>query len=130
MKELERYWDSFKDIAIVFSFAVNFTLVVLLLATSVPGLRAARALKGDLVEPLLNDLDTAFVGLGEASIQTEVQVHDSVPIEFGLHLEEKLPVSFELLIEQDIEARWTGNVPLTKLPATFTFPGEGGEING
>ena len=130
MGRLRGYWNAFKDVAIVFSFIVNFVLVVLVIALSVPAARTALALKSGTVEPLLDNLDAAFVGLGEANIQTDIEVKDTVPIEFGLGLDQQLPVSFDLLIEQDTDVWLTEAVPLQALDATFVLPGGGGEIRG
>jgi hypothetical protein len=129
MERLKRLWNAFKDIAIIFSFVVNFVTVVLLLVISVPALRAAFALKTGLVEPLLNDLDTAFVGLGEATIDTTVQIDEPIPIQFELPLDQPLPIDFPLPIAQPTVVALTGPVPL-HLPAQFNLPGGGGVING
>jgi hypothetical protein len=129
MERLKRFWDAFKDIAVVFSFVVNFVLVVLLLAVSIPALRAGLALKTGLVEPLLNDLDMAFVGLGEATIDTTVQIDEPIPIQFNLPLNQLLPIDFQLPIEQDTVVVMNAPVPL-ELPAQFNLPGGGGVING
>jgi len=129
MDRLKRFWSAFKDIAIIFSFVVNFTLVVLLLVMSIPALQTAFALKTGMVEPLLNDLDTAFVGLGEATIDTTVQIDESIPILFDLPLDEPLLIDFPLPIEQDTVVVLTAPVPLNA-PAQFNLPGGGGMING
>lgn len=130
MEGLKRFWNAFKDVAILFSFVVNFVLVVSLLVISVPGLRAIFALKTGLVEPLLNDLDAAFVGLGEATIDTTVHINEPIPIQFVLPLEEPLDIDFQLPIEQNTTVVLQQAVPLTGLPAQFNLPGGGGVING
>jgi hypothetical protein len=129
MERLKRFWNAFRDIAIIFSFAVNFFLIVLLLVISLPALRAAFALKAGLVEPLVYGLDDAFVGLGEATIDTTVQIDESIPITFMLPLEQPLTIDFQLPIEQPTVVALTGPVPLN-LPAQFNLPGGGGAING
>jgi hypothetical protein len=129
MERLKRFWNAFKDVAILFSFAVNFVVVVLLLVISVPALRAVFVLKTGLVEPLLNDLDAAFVGLGEATIDTQVQIDEPIPIQFGLPLDQPLTIDFQLPIQQPTAVVLTEPVPLN-LPAQFNLPGGGGAING
>lgn len=49
MDRLKRFWQAFKDVAIIFSFVVNFVLIVVLLVVSVPAIRAAFALKSGVV---------------------------------------------------------------------------------
>ena len=130
MERLKRFWNAFRDIAIIFSFVVNFVLVVALLVVSVPGIKAAFALKTGMVEPLLSDLDAAFVGLGESTIDTKVDIDDTIPIKFDLPLDESLDIDFPLPINQDTVVVLTRPVWLNNLSATFTLPGGGGEING
>jgi len=129
MEQMKRFWNAFNNIAIIFSFVVNFVLVVSLLVVSIPGLQAAFALKTGMVEPLLNNLDSAFVGLGEATIDTTIQIDESIPIQFDLPLDQSLPIDFQLPIEQDTVVIMTAPVPLN-LPARFQLPGGGGVING
>jgi len=129
MERLKNFWKAFRDIAIIFSFIVNFVLVVTLLAVSIPGLRAAFALKTGMVEPLLNDLDAAFLGLSESTIDTEVNIDDTMPINFNLPLDQQLDIDFPLPIQQDTVVVLNEAVPLN-LNATFNLPGGGGVING
>lgn len=120
------FWACFKNVAIVFSFIVNLILVVVLL---VVGLPLVCQLKGGLLEPILTDLDAAFVSLGEATIDTTVPISESVPIRFILPLDESLPIDFDLSIDQDTTVVLNQAVPLYA-PATFRLPGGGGSING
>ena len=132
MTTVKRLWNAFKDLAIVFSFVVNFVLVValaLLLVNSIPALEMAFAIKGGLVEPLLSDLDAAFVGLGEATIDTTVEIDEPIPIQFVLPLDQPLPIDFQLPIQQETVVVLTEGVPLS-MPAQFSLPGGGGVING
>jgi hypothetical protein len=129
IERLKRFWNAFRDIAIIFSFVVNFVLVVLLIVLTLPALRTAFALKTGMVEPLLYDLDEAFVGLGEATIDTTVEIDESIPIQFDLPLDQSLPIDFQLPIEQPTVVVLTAPVPLN-LPARFNLPGGGGVING
>jgi hypothetical protein len=135
-------WNAFKNIAIVFSFGVNFCMVLGLLLVSLPGIDFAFDLKSDVIQPLFANLDSAFVGLGEAEINTEVVIDEPIPIEFelpldqqlpigfDLELDQQLPISFELGIEQDTNVVLREAVPLYGLPAQFNLPGGGGLITG
>ncbi|MEA3338893.1 MAG: hypothetical protein U9R15_02910 [Chloroflexota bacterium] len=132
MERLKRFWNAFKDIAIIFSFVVNLVLVVLvalLLVVSVPALRTVFALKTGMVEPLLNDLDAAFVGLGEATVDTTVQIDESIPIQFNLPLDEPLPINFDLTIEQDTVVVLQQEVDLNRVYTEFDLGGFG-KISG
>ncbi|MCX7855192.1 MAG: hypothetical protein N2556_04310 [Anaerolineae bacterium] len=98
MKErFQRLWRAFANIAIVFSFIVNLVLVLVLILAIGPLLQ----LKTNLLEPLLSNLDRAFLGLGETTIHTTVPVDQSIPIQFDLPLDQPLALNFELPINQD-----------------------------
>ena len=129
MERVKRFWNAFRNVAIIFSFVVNFVTIVALLLLIVPGLRAALAIKNGTVEPLLHDLDAAFVGLGEAEIDTAIDIDESIPIRFTLPLSQSLGIDFPLPIAQDTVVVLTAPVPMT-LPARFNLPGGGGTING
>ncbi len=107
------FWGAFKNVAIIFSFTVNFILVLVLLLSPGPIFMA----KNQIAEPLLNKLDAAFMGLGETVISQTVPVNTTMPI------------SFTLLLKQDTNVILVTPVPL-QAPATFYLPGGGGAING
>jgi hypothetical protein len=130
MEHLKPVWQAFKNIAILFSFAVNFILIITLLLIGMPSLRLALALNSGVVKPMLADLDAAFVQLGASTIDTTIPIDQSIPIQFDLPLDQQLPITFQLPIEQDTVVTLQQPVPLNNLPAQFTLPGGGGAING
>ena len=123
------FWRAFRDVAIVFSFVVNVVLLIVLLALLVPGVRTLLVLRNGLLEPLVTDLDGAFVSLGQATISTSVRIDESIPINFTLPLNQSLPIDFELPIDEKTTVYLTEDVPIYA-PATFTFPSTGGQISG
>jgi len=141
MERAKRFWNAFKNIAIVFSFVVNFVLVIVLLIMVLPSIQQmlgiqsgmatplAFAAKSDVAEPLLDNLDAAFVGLGESTISTTINIDQQIPIAFNLPLDQQMPLNFQLPIDQDAIVVLNQNVPLY-LPAQFNLPGGGGVING
>ncbi|MBN1179919.1 MAG: hypothetical protein JXD18_11960 [Anaerolineae bacterium] len=122
---LRSYWKAFVNFAIIFSFIVNFVLVLVLLLAISPIFQA----KTGILEPLLSNLDTAFLGLGETYIDTTVNVDQTIPIRFDLPLNQPLNLDFVLPIEQETAVVLTQNVQLNR-PAQFILPGGGGSING
>ena len=107
-------WNAFKNFAIVFSFIVNFILVIVLL---IVGGWVIFPLKSDLAEPLLDDLQGAIDALGDATIVRVIDIDEQVPVSFTLPLNQATTV----ILSQDVE--------LVR-PATFHLPGGGGAING
>jgi len=113
---IPRFWNAFKNVAILFSFLVNFVLVIILVSLVLQA-NSLFALKTDVTEPLLVDLDQAFAALGETTIESTVHITDTMPVVFGLPL------------EQNTDVILTEAVPLS-VPAQFILPGGGGSING
>ncbi|MGC9349464.1 MAG: hypothetical protein ACP5JG_15100 [Anaerolineae bacterium] len=111
-----RLWNAFKNLAIIFSFLVNFLLVMILLLV-VLNPAPVFEVKNELAEPLLVDLDQALVTLGETEIETTVYITDT------------MPVVFDLPLDQTTDVILTQPVPLD-VPAMFVLPGGGGSING
>lgn len=109
----QKPWDAFKTFAILFSFALNLTLVIILLA--VAGLIIP--IVNDIVEPIVGGLNDSFVEMSEATIKQDINIDTTMPISFTLPLEQSTTV----VLTQD--------VPLN-VPANFVLPGGGGEING
>lgn len=107
------FWEAFKNFAIIFSFIVNFILVLVLLLSPLPLFTA----KSKIAEPLLMDLDGAFAGLGNTTIKSTVYITDTMAVKFILPLSQGTPVTL------------TSAVPL-QAAATFFLPGGGGAING
>ncbi|HOU14576.1 MAG TPA: hypothetical protein PKZ84_15825 [Anaerolineae bacterium] len=108
-----KFWDAFKNIAIIFSFIVNIILVLVLLLSPKPLFMA----KSQVAEPLLVDLDSAFAALGKTVIKSQVYITDTMPVVFDLPLAQNTSV---VLVEP---------VPI-QAPATFIFPAGGGAIHG
>lgn len=117
MERVKRFWKVFKDIAVVFSFVVNFVMVVALFIFIGPALK------------MLDDLDAAFVGLGDSTITTTIHIDQPAAIRFDLPLDQPLPIDFPLSIEQETVVVLTAPVPMV-LPATFNLPAGGGSIRG
>lgn len=121
--------ERFQNFAITFSFVINAGTVLFLLVGGFPALQAALFVKDETVEPLLNNLDAAFVGLGESEIVTDIEIDEQVDIQFDLPLDQPLDIDFPLAIQQNTIVVLTEPVPLTA-PARFNLPGGGGSING
>lgn len=112
-KGVSKFWNAFKNIAIIFSFIVNLILVLVLLLLPQPLFMA----KSQVAEPLLVNLDSAFAALGNTVIQSQVYITDTMPVVFDLPLAQNTQV---VLVEA---------VPI-QAPATFVLPGGGGAIHG
>jgi hypothetical protein len=109
MKErLGRFWRAFVNFAVPFSFLVNLALVLVLVLAVNPLLQAKR----DIVEPLLTNLDSAFLGLSETNIQTTVPVQHPIPIRFDLPLDQPLGLDFDLPVRQDTTVVLTQDTPI------------------
>lgn len=113
MQRFRVWWNSFKAVAILFSFALNLILVIVVLLL----LMQIFQIKNGILEPLIDGLHANFVGLDSAVIERTIQVEDEIPVVFDLPLNQQTNV----VLTQD--------VPIAA-NATFTLPGGGGMING
>jgi hypothetical protein len=113
MQRFRVWWNSFKTVAILFSFVLNFVFLIVLLIL----LMQIFKIKNGILEPLVDGLHRNFVGLDEAVIERTIAVDDEIPVVFDLPLNQQTNV---VLIQ---------DVPLMA-SATFTLPGGGGVING
>ncbi|MGD1995157.1 MAG: hypothetical protein PVH62_00135 [Anaerolineae bacterium] len=128
MKErLSRAWRAFASVATIFSFVVNLVLVVALILAINPLFQT----KNDVIEPLLQKLDRAFVGLGEARVETNVEVERPIGIRFDLPIEdEPLGLDFDLPINQETVVVLTQPTRVEGVEINFVLPAGGGVING
>jgi hypothetical protein len=111
MSRRHRLWNAVKNITIVVSLIVNVVLIIALvvLASQVGQIKAT-------LNGIVGQLDTAFVSLGDAVVQDNI------------HIAQRVPVRFDLPIDQAITVMTTQPVPLS-IPATFSL-GQFGQIYG
>jgi hypothetical protein len=91
MERVKRFWNAFKNVAIVFSFVVNLILVFALLIVSTQLV----TIKNQVAEPLVYGLDRSFAHLGDATIKTTIPIRQQLPVKFDL------PVKFTLPLNQN-----------------------------
>lgn len=85
-------WNAFKTFAIVFSFFVNFVLIIALLLILPQLTRFYEPLRNDVLSPIVGGLYTGFGDLNAATIQREIAVKDTVPAVFNLPLDQTTTV--------------------------------------
>ena len=106
-------WQAFKTFAILFSFTVNFVLIIVLLVVA----PLILPIVGDIAVPIVGGLNQSFEDMGDATIVRTIEVKDEIPISFTLPLEESTIVTTTAVVELNE-------------PATFILPGNGGLIRG
>jgi hypothetical protein len=113
MQMIRNFWTAFRNFATLFSFIINFVLILVLLGV----VQQIYMIKNGIAEPLIDGLHSNFVGLDEATIITTIPVDDTITIDF------------DLTIDQETTVVLTEAVPLSA-NAAFALPGGGGTING
>lgn len=88
MQRAKNFWNAFKNFAIIFSFIVNFTLILVILFLLV----LIWQIKTGIAEPLIDGLHTSFVGLDKATIDRVIPVRDELDIAFTLPLQQSTTV--------------------------------------
>lgn len=123
---LKKAWKVFEKFAIVFSFVVTLVLVLVLAGASLVGYQtlatvpipeSAEALRDDVVCKTIIDIDAMVEDLDNAVIVRTIHINQTIPVVFDLPLDKSLSVAL------------TDNVPLNR-PTTFNLPSNGGKING
>ena len=84
---IKAMWKAFKNFAIIFSFTVNLVIVVVLLLVVGWGLSP---LKTGVIEPLLDNLQTAVTALETATIVRTLPIDEKVPVNFVLPVKKQL----------------------------------------
>ena len=112
MLRLQRLWNAVRNVTVVISLVVNIVLIslVLILASQIGAIKAT-------LSSVVGQLDTAFVALGDAVVEDNIHIDQRVPVQFDLPIQ-----------EEQGTATTTAPVPLN-IPATFSL-GSFGQING
>lgn len=107
----QKFWDAAKTLTLIVSMVINLILIVavVILANQVGAIKMT-------LNSVLGQLDSAFEGLGAASIRDTIAISEQVP------------VRFDLLLSQDTLVVTQGPVPINT-QATFSL-GQFGSING
>lgn len=114
MQRTREFWIAFRNIAVIFSFIMNFILVIILLFV----VYLIFQIKNGIAEPLIDGLHSNFVGLNEAEIETTVIVNDEIPI------------NFELTVQDTVVVTLAEPAVIDNVPAQFEIVGGGGSITG
>lgn len=114
MQWVRELWNAFRNIAIILSFIMNLTLIIILGIV----IFLIFDIKNGIAEPLIDGLHANFVGLNEAEIETTVMVNDHIPIDFDLTVQDTTIVT---LAEPAV---------INDVPAVFEITGGGGTISG
>lgn len=107
-------WEAFKSFAIIFSFAINFILIIVLLLLAP---LVFPVIVTNIADPIVGGLNDSFVMMNSASIS------QTIPLDTEMALVTSIPLQTETRV------RITEPVPLN-VDATFVFPDGGGQING
>jgi hypothetical protein len=107
----QKFWDAAKTLTLISSMVINVILIiaVVILANQVGAIKKT-------LNSVLGQLDSAFEGLGAASIKDTIAINQQVPVRFDLPL------------SQDTVVITQGPVPINT-QATFSL-GQFGSING
>jgi hypothetical protein len=109
-------WNTFKSIAIWFSFIMNFIMLLVLIFV----VALIFQIKNGIAEPLIVGLHSSFVGLDQARILTTIDVNDTINVKDTIIVNDTIPVRLNIPLKQDTNVVLTRDVPL-RLPTTFTL---------
>jgi hypothetical protein len=118
MVTIKAWWNAFKNVAILFSFIMNFILVLVLLFVVL----LIFQIKNGIAEPLIVGLHSSFVGLDQARILTTINVRDTITVS------DVIPVKLNIPLQQNTVVVLTENVPI-RANTSFTLR-DGTTLNG
>lgn len=88
MQRIRDFWNATRNFMIIFSFIMNFVLLLLLLLVG----QQLFMIKNGIAEPLIDGLHSNFVGMDEAEINTVIPVEDEITIDFVLPIDQQTTV--------------------------------------
>ncbi|MFN8596252.1 MAG: hypothetical protein U0559_08725 [Anaerolineae bacterium] len=106
-----RFWDGVKNISLLVSMIINLVLIIVVVVL----INQIGAIK-QTVGSILGQLDSAFLGLGQATIADTIKI------------DQQVPVHFDVPLNQDTTVVTQAPVPINAY-ATFSL-GQFGSING
>ena len=119
-----------EKLAIVFSCAVSLAVVILLIL----GATTAWQVWADLPEFEMPDSPQTLrddVACGAIiDLQEIIDDLDNAVIVQTIHIDQVIPVVFDVPLEKNTAVLLTEDVSLANLPTTMNLPGDGGTING
>jgi hypothetical protein len=120
VKRWEVLWLAFEKLALFFSFAVTFILVMILLVVGVVVWQRL---------PVLQSLKEGVACQTITGLNSLVDDLENAVITQTIHISQTIPVRFDLPLDRNLNVQLTEGVQLTR-PTTFVLPGGGGQING
>lgn len=106
-----RFWDGLKNVSLLISMIINLVLIIVVVIL----INQIGAIK-QTIGSILGQLDSAFLGLGQATIVDTIKINQQVPVHFDVPL------------NQDTTVVTQAPVPINAY-ATFSL-GQFGSING
>ena len=103
------FWEAFKNFAILFSFIVNFILVIALLGL----LLFIFDIRNGIAEPLLGGLYNGFVEMDQAHIETTIPVNTTIAVN------DKVTADFNLPLQQTTNVVLAENTIITGASVTI-----------
>ena len=119
-----------EKVAIVFSCAVTSAIVLLLIGLGVAGWQIWMQLPAFEIPPSPQAFKDDVACTAIKDINQMIDDLDSAVIVRTIHINQNIPVAFDVPLEKNITVELTQEVPLNNRPTTMNLPGQGGTING
>jgi hypothetical protein len=130
MSLISKIFLALEKLAIVFSCAVSSIIVLLLIGAGAGGFllwqEVPRFPMPDSFDSVRDDVACKTIH----DLNEIVENFDSAVIERTIHIDDQVPVVFDLPVEKNITVDLTDDVPLQGRPTTMSLPEQGGTING
>ena len=121
---------AFEKLALVFSCAVSTAVVLLLIAAALMAWQVWNNLPEfempDSPETLRDDVACGTI----IDLQEIIEDLDNAVIVQTIHINQEIPVVFDVPLDKNTVVQLTEDVSLENRPTTMNLPGDGGTING
>ena len=121
---------AFEKLALVFSCAVSTAVVLLLIAAALMAWQVWNDLPEfempDSPETLRDDVACGAI----IDLQEIIEDLDNAVIVQTIHINQEIPVVFDVPLDKNTVVQLTEDVSLENRPTTMNLPGDGGTING
>ena len=119
-----------EKLAIVFSCGVTSLIVILLIASAIVGWQVWQGMPQFEMPRSLGALRDDVACKTVSDLHNMVEDLDNAVIRQTIHIEQEIPIVFDVPLDQNITVQLTQEVPLSNRRTTMELPDQGGVING
>jgi hypothetical protein len=119
-----------EKLAIAFSFVVTSAIVIVLIVFAIEGWRVWQDLPPVEMPSSLGALKEDVACKTISDLHNMIEDLDNAVIKQTIHIQQEIPVVFEVPLDKKTTVELSQDVPLNNRPITMNLPAQGGTVNG